>query len=255
MKTLNTLSSALVALALSSLVLALAGCGGRSVGTGDAAPKRDKSPGVDIALGIDAPVGGCRDNRQCNASQYCHIGGGCVVTGAKLGECRARPKACPELYSPTCGCDGITYGNPCEAQSKGVNVKRAGACEADPLCSNVACAVIDDCCSCRAYQAKGPPPPSCPATCKTNMCEVRAVAAPYGYCAAGKCLLGSNKDLCRNDGDCRKVDSCCACTSVAIGHKEPICPPVPCAATACAALGLTNLRASCENDRCQLVAN
>lgn len=46
-----------------------------------------------------------------------------------LGVCRPIPDACPEYYSPVCGCDGNTYGNACEANGNGTSVIHAGACE------------------------------------------------------------------------------------------------------------------------------
>lgn len=36
---------------------------------------------------------------------------------------------CPKIYAPVCGCDGITYGNSCEAENAGVTSFREGACQ------------------------------------------------------------------------------------------------------------------------------
>jgi hypothetical protein len=46
--------------------------------------------------------------------------------------CIEKPKddcACITLYDPVCGCNGITYGNACEAACAGITDYTPGACE------------------------------------------------------------------------------------------------------------------------------
>jgi hypothetical protein len=70
------------------------------------------------------PPGGCTDNSGCASDHYCHVDGACQATGAKMGQCRVRPKDkyCDTFGPMVCGCDGKMYG--CEelAHAAGVNL-------------------------------------------------------------------------------------------------------------------------------------
>jgi len=68
----------------------------------------------------------CTNNDDCPETSYCMKPlGSCDGEGI----CSGRPGACPAIYDPACGCDGITYSNECFASSEGVNVSHAGECK------------------------------------------------------------------------------------------------------------------------------
>ena len=100
------------------------GCDGQTYGGTCEAHSR----GVSINHEGACMPAGCATNAQCDKGHFCFIAHGCKVTGAKMGECKAIPNICTDIYSPVCGCDNKTHGNLCEAQAQGVNVSYTGKC-------------------------------------------------------------------------------------------------------------------------------
>lgn len=67
----------------------------------------------------------CRDSDDCEQDFYCaKEEGDC----SNQGLCSPRPQVCTTEYDPVCGCNGITYGNACEAARSGVSVAYRGPC-------------------------------------------------------------------------------------------------------------------------------
>lgn len=65
----------------------------------------------------------------CPEGQYCAFAPDARCGAAdQLGTCQVMPEACDAVYDPVCGCDDRTYGNACEAASRGVSVSYQGEC-------------------------------------------------------------------------------------------------------------------------------
>lgn len=72
----------------------------------------------------------------CAPGYDCILADGLCLTADAQGTCQARPEICPELFSPVCGCDGMTYGNRCDAAGAGQSVDHTGECGGGFACGD-----------------------------------------------------------------------------------------------------------------------
>ena len=65
---------------------------------------------------------------RCGAGQYCKMTPRMCRVSDGGGVCVARPRICPRIFRPVCGCNGKTYANSCEAAAAGASVLHTGKC-------------------------------------------------------------------------------------------------------------------------------
>lgn len=108
--------------------------GGASTDDGGASTSDGGSAGSDGSVAQDGgPMGASCGGR---GSPPCARGTFCLFPDTECGRfdgpgsCTVIPEACPDIFMPVCGCDGMTYGNRCEAYGAGVSVDSEGECGA-----------------------------------------------------------------------------------------------------------------------------
>ena len=171
----------MVMLRLAMLLVCCVGCTSTVVIDGE--ETSGSSGGPSPTLGND-----CESNAGCVASEYCHgLDFGCDPATAFQATCRERPTVCEHIADPVCACDGEIYGNECEANAAGVQIKDEGpTCVAPPgqfQCGAHFCDSASEYCEaydrgshlCKPWPADCGDAPSC-ASCFSSSLPVDCVA-------------------------------------------------------------------------------
>ena len=64
----------------------------------------------------------------CDEGQYCDMPEDMCNAADMIGECVVVAEACPEIWDPVCGCDGVTYSNDCDRIRSRVPKAHDGEC-------------------------------------------------------------------------------------------------------------------------------
>jgi hypothetical protein len=160
-----------------------------------------------------------------NPDDFCLLPDGSCNVADEHGTCLTLPDECPENFQPVCGCDGVTYGNRCEANSAGVQVDHVGSCEGlGAECggfTHLACEInyycsipTGDCSQSDAIGTCDIIPQVCPlflfpvCGCDGNTYGNQCLAASVGVSLLhiGEC--GNPLESCFSDDDCSPIEDC-----------------------------------------------
>ena len=174
------------------------------------------------AAPVDEDGDGCPDvcvATACTADLGCPAGAWCErEPGAceAAGKCTTYPDACAGLWEPVCGCDGKTWGSPCEAAIAGVSVATEGECPS--LCLPLACLGGE------ALDTDGD---DCPDLCMLQPCEAIScdATADETIDSDGDACPDLCGPPCKEQGECAGDELC----QRSAGHcDEPgVCAPAP----------------------------
>ena len=162
------------------------GAGGQA-GSGGAAGQ-----GGGGGQGSGAPCGGFLGT-MCGPTEYCDYPDDLCGGADGSGICMLKPEACPDIYSPTCACDGMVYGNSCEAAAVGLDASTLAPCKPPAGmfgCGHGFCNLMTDFCMKTTSDVPGVPDTfSCmplPAACG-NMPACACLGDPCGAPIPGMC--------------------------------------------------------------------
>ncbi len=238
---------------MSFVLLALcAGCSGASP------PSETNATTGTVASDLSLPFGVCggREAKECGGERVCAsiLANGC--SNEHMGICVDRPKHCPSNVAKVCGCDGVTYGNFCEAVQGGTSIDHYGACATAPACGeNGASCPGSGTCSVQDHH--GMPFPfffGGLSRDRGGVCECKAAKT----CGAGQtwnddpavCACVGNTDPCAGV-TCKAGEVCVAQSGVGMCETDP-CTSVTCK-TGDVCVAQSDGSATCETDPCSSV--
>jgi hypothetical protein len=190
------------------------------------APAMLGARGCHVAV-VGSECGGLRGER-CDSGQFCDYAPDAACGAAdQLGTCENIPELCTTEFDPVCGCDGVTYGNACNANAAGVAVASEGECDTGggAVCGGLMGA------SCGAGEfCDFPADASCGAADQTGTCE----AVPEACAAILQPVCGCDDQTYGNGCEANRA-------GVSVAH-EGACDGAPPSGAICGGL----LGGSCQ---------
>jgi hypothetical protein len=185
------------------------GCDDRTYGNGCEAAAWGVDVKWDGACASTVACGG-RLGNTCGEGQFCDYDPNACGVGGAEGTCRERPQVCPLYYRPVCACDGLTYGNDCEAAAAGQDVSHDGPCSEVVGCSPGGAA-------CGERQFCDHDPNSCGVGGAEGTCRERPATCPRLYAPVCGCDQNTYPNSCQAavagvdvayEGECAGVTRC-----------------------------------------------
>jgi hypothetical protein len=155
---------------------------------------------------------------QCGDGQFCAFAPDAFCGAAdQTGICTDIPQACTREFNPVCGCDGVTYSNPCIANSAGTSVSSLGECDTPPPSGDVCGGLLGAQCADGEFCAF-PADAFCGAADQTGICARRPEACTQqfdpvcgcdGQTYGNACSAASAGVSVSSDGECEPSGSIC----------------------------------------------